>query len=69
VRHNLCMAKPRSNSESPHDAPDIPPDELLGYLGLPSYPPDRSEGPGHTRRRDGARAVAEAAQAVDGEAL
>lgn len=57
----------RSGSESPDDAPDIPAGELLGYLGLPPYPPDRTEDPGHARRRDGGRAVDAAKRAAHGE--
>lgn len=59
--------RPVSGSESPDDAPDIPAGELLGYLGLPPYPPDRTENPGHARRRDGGRAVDAAKRAARGE--
>jgi len=68
VLHNRGMAKPRSNSESPHDAPDIQPDELLTYLGGRKYPPaGRGDDARHEARRNAARALDEALRAIDGE--
>ena len=64
VRMTSTPERRRSRTESPADAPDIPAGELLGYLGLPAYPPDRTEDPGHARRRDEGRAVDAAARAA-----
>lgn len=61
--------RPVSGSESPDDAPDIPAPELLQYLRLPAYPPDRSGyRPGeHQARRAEAAALEAASNAVWGE--
>ena len=56
--------------DAPHAVPEDPPlSELLGYLGLPSYPPDRAayHAGDHQARRADAAAVEAAANAARGE--